>query len=96
MRFPEFEGEWKKGVFADVCKIGTGNKNTQDREEDGLYPFYVRSATIEKINTCTFEGEAILTAGDGVGVGKVFHYTNGKIGVHQRVYILSEFNEVIG
>ncbi|TCD01791.1 restriction endonuclease subunit S, partial [Pedobacter psychroterrae] len=32
----------------------------------------------------------------GVGVGKVFHYTNGKIGVHQRVYILSEFNEVIG
>ena len=35
--------------------------------------------------------EAILTAGDGVGVGKVFHHTYGKIGVHQRVYILSDF-----
>lgn len=32
-----------------------------------------------------------MTAGDGVGVGKVFHYSIGKIGVHQRVYILSGF-----
>ena len=30
-------------------------------------------------------------AGDGVGVGKVFHYSTGKIGVHQRVYILTDF-----
>ena len=51
----------------------------------------MRSQIIERINSWTFDGEAILTAGDGVGVGKVFHYTKGKIGVHQRVYILSDF-----
>ncbi|MFR3256467.1 MAG: hypothetical protein ACLTRS_04085 [Lachnospiraceae bacterium] len=28
--------------------------------------------------------EAIITAGDGVGVGKVFHYVNGKYALHQR------------
>ena len=91
LRFPEFQGEWDKCKFRDVCSISTGNKNTQDKIDDGIYPFYVRSQTVERINSWTFDGEAILTAGDGVGVGKVFHHTYGKIGVHQRVYILSDF-----
>ena len=91
LRFPEFTGEWKQTKFKDVCKVETGNKNTQDKVEDGLYPFYVRSQIVERINAWNFDGEAILTAGDGVGVGKVFHYSIGKIGVHQRVYILSGF-----
>lgn len=91
LRFPEFEGEWEKCKFKDVCSISTGNKNTQDKADDGIYPFYVRSQTVERINSWTFDGEAILTAGDGVGVGKVFHHSYGKIGVHQRVYILSDF-----
>ena len=82
LRFPKFR---------DVCNITTGNKNTQDKSNDGIYPFYVRSQIVERINSWTFDGEAILTAGDGVGVGKVFHYSTGKIGVHQRVYILSDF-----
>ena len=87
LRFPEFEGEWEKCKVGDVCNTSTGNKNTQDKTDDGIYPFYVRSQTVERINSWTFDGEAILTAGDGVGVGKVFHHTYGKIGVHQRVYI---------
>ena len=91
LRFPEFQGEWKKCKLGDVCNTSTGNKNTQDKTDDGIYPFYVRSQTVERINSWTFDGEAILTAGDGVGVGKVFHHTYGKIGVHQRVYILSDF-----
>ena len=91
LRFPEFEGEWQKCRLGDVCNTSTGNKNTQDKTDDGIYPFYVRSQTVERINSWTFDGEAILTAGDGVGVGKVFHHTYGKIGVHQRVYILSDF-----
>ena len=91
LRFPEFTGEWEETIFEKVCNITTGNKNTQDKEEDGEYPFYVRSEIVERINSYSFNGEAILTAGDGVGVGKVFHYVNGKVGVHQRVYILSDF-----
>ena len=91
LRFPEFSGEWETGKIKQVCDIATGNKNTQDKSDDGIYPFYVRSQTVERINSWSFDGEAILTAGDGVGVGKVFHYSTGKIGVHQRVYILSNF-----
>lgn len=91
MRFPGFSEPWQKSTFKDICKIATGSKNTQDKVDNGLYPFYVRSQTIERINDYTFDGEAILTAGDGVGVGKVFHYSTGKIGVHQRVYLLTDF-----
>src|SRR5690606_450212 len=52
----------------------------------------VRSQVIESINSCTFDGEAVLTAGDGVGTGKVFHYINGKFDYHQRVYNIHNFS----
>ncbi len=46
---------------------------------------------IERINSFSFDCEAILTAGDGVGVGKVVHYATGKFDCHQRVYCIHSF-----
>ena len=85
--------EWDFDIIENHTKIITGDKDTQDRLYDGIYPFYVRSQTIEKINTYSFDGEAVLTAGDGVGVGKVFHFVNGKFDFHQRVYCIYDFSE---
>ena len=79
-----------------LCKITTGNKNTEDKRDEGEYPFFVRSQIIERINSYSFDGESILTAGDGAGVGKVFHYVNGKFDYHQRVYNFYNFKTVIG
>ncbi len=87
--------EWKKTTIGAVAEITTGNKNTQDRVSDGKYPFYVRSQKVERINTYSFDGEGILTAGDGVGTGKVFHYVNGKVDIHQRVYLIYDFKDDI-
>src|SRR5690606_12254266 len=84
--------DWEVKKVSEISRITTGNKNTQDRIENGIYPFFVRSQTIEHINSFSFEGEAVLTAGDGVGVGKVFHYINGKFDYHQRVYAISHFD----
>jgi len=39
-----------------------------------------------KLNTYDFDEIAIITAGDGVGVGKVFHWAEGKYALHQRAY----------
>src|SRR6185436_8549659 len=77
----------------NLAHITTGNRNTQDRVDDGTYPFFVRSQTVERINSYSFDGEAVLTAGDGVGTGKVFHYVKGKFDAHQRVYLISNFKE---
>lgn len=92
---PEVPEHWKTIRLRFLCSITTGKKNTEDRIEDGEYPFFVRSQTIERINSYSFEGEGILTAGDGVGVGKVFHYVNERFDFHQRVYLLYDFMDEI-
>jgi len=79
-----------------LCKVQTGDKDTVNAEDDGCYPFFVRSQTVEKINSYTADCEAVLTAGDGVGVGKVFHYYEGKFDYHQRVYMLNNFKAILG
>jgi type I restriction enzyme, S subunit len=88
--FPE---DWDVARIVDVASITTGSRNTQDRVDDGAFPFFVRSQTIERINSFSFDGEAVLTAGDGVGTGKIFHYINGKFDLHQRVYKISNFSD---
>ena len=87
---------WVVKKLKFVARIKTGDKNTEDQLPDGKYSFFVRSQTIERLDTFTFNGEAVLTAGDGVGVGKVFHYYNGKFDYHQRVYGITHFKEVFG
>ncbi len=87
---------WDTSRLKFLCDITTGGKDTENKVDDGQYPFYVRSQTVERINSYSYNGEAILTAGDGVGVGKVFHYTTGKFDFHQRVYMFYHFKRVAG
>jgi type I restriction enzyme S subunit len=88
-------GDWNTDYIENFAHITTGSRNTQDRIDGGQYPFFVRSQTVERINSYSFDGEAVLTAGDGVGTGKVFHYINGKFDVHQRVYRISDFSKEV-
>ena len=53
----------------------------------------MRSPIIEHSNKYLYDEEAVLTVGDGVGTGKVFHYVNGKYDLHQRVYRMYGFSE---
>ena len=101
LRFKNAEGaeftSWVTSFIGDECKITTGNKDTQNKIDGGKYPFFVRSQTVERINTYSKDCEAILTSGDGVGVGKNYHYINGKFDFHQRVYCLYDFsNQLLG
>mgnify|MGYP000855904961 CR=1 FL=1 len=92
IRFAGFADAWEQRKVKDACSISTGKSNTQDRIEDGIYPFYVRSPIIERSNRYLYDEEAVLTVGDGVGTGKVFHYVTGKYDLHQRVYRMFDFN----
>ena len=95
IRFEGFTDAWEQRKAKDLCSISTGKSNTQDRVDDGIYPFYVRSPIVEHSNRYLFDEEAVLTVGDGVGTGKVFHYVNGKYDLHQRVYRMFDFSEEI-
>ncbi|QDS90933.1 Type-1 restriction enzyme EcoKI specificity protein [Rosistilla ulvae] len=92
----EIPERWDIRRLKFVSDIQTGDKDTVDAEESGIFPFFVRSQTVERISTKTFDCEAILTAGDGVGVGKVFHYHHGPFDFHQRVYMMNNFRDVDG
>ncbi len=84
LRFEEVVVEWKS--LGEVAVIGTGNHDTKDAIVDGDYIFYARGRAPLKLNVFDFDETAIITAGDGAGVGKVYHYAQGKYALHQRAY----------
>ena len=88
--------DWENDTISDVADITTGCRDTQDNKPNGRYKFFVRSPIVERINVADYDCEAVLTAGDGVGTGKVFHYINGKFSAHQRVYVMNNFRGVDG
>lgn len=89
-RLDGFSGDWDEIMLGMISKINTGKKNNDDKVPDGIYPFFVRSKQIERIDTYSFDGEAIIIPGEG-NIGEIFHYINGKFDYHQRVYKISNF-----
>ena len=95
-RLPGFSGKWETKQLGDIATIKTGSKNNEDKDENGQYPLFVRSAIVERINSYCFDGEAILVPGEG-GIENIFHYINGRFDCHQRVYMINRFvNDVFG
>lgn len=93
VRLPGFDGEWQEVALGEITDISTGKKDNQDKVEYGKYPFFVRSENVERINSYSFDGEAILIPGDG-RIGQIYHYIVGKFDYHQRVYKISDFSEI--
>ena len=93
IRFKGYQEDWEQRKVSELCSISTGKSNTQDKVEDGEYPFYVRSPIIERSTKYLYDEEAVITVGDGVGTGKVFHYVNGKYDLHQRCYRMYGFSD---
>ncbi len=92
----EIPAHWEVIRTRFLCDMTTGDKDTQDAMEEGEYPFFVRSDNVERLPTYTFDGEGVLTSGDGAGVGKIFHHYIGKFDFHQRVYLFCHFRRVVG
>jgi len=88
---------WQMVPTRYLCTITTGSEDSGNATEDGEYPFYVRGREVLRIDHYSFDGEAVMTPGDGQGgTGKVFHYVDGKFEAHQRVYVFTDFTEVTG
>ena len=63
--------------------------------ENGKYPFFVRSQEVRRKDAFEYDETAIITLGDGVGVGKIFHYVEGKYALHQRAYRIHITDETV-
>lgn len=92
-RLQGFSEPWVERTIEDFAKIITGASNTQDQAPFGIFPFYIRSASVMKSNRFLYDCEGVITIGDGQ-IGKVFHYVNGKFDLHQRCYLIYDFYDV--
>lgn len=86
--------DWEKTRLGNLCKIKTGTRNNEEKISNGVYPFFVRSDKVERINSFSYDTEAILVPGEG-NIGSIYHYINGKFDVHQRVYAITNFSEEV-
>ena len=84
----------KIATIGDICEIKTGRKNANAMVEDGEYPFFTCDAKPFKIDTYSFDGEAILISGNGSQVGHLNYYV-GKFDAYQRTYVLMKFDKNI-
>jgi type I restriction enzyme S subunit len=92
--FDRLPASWDSIRARHVVRIRTGSGDTVDAEPDGDYPFYVRSDQPLRSSRWEFDTTAVLTAGDGAGVAKVFHLVDGRFMAHQRVYVLDDFKRM--
>lgn len=93
-RFDGFDGEWKIKKIEDLASVKTGKSDTKDADDNGIYPFYIRSDKPVRSSKYLYDEEAVLTIGDGQ-IGRVFFYVNGKYDLHQRVYRIFDFTDDI-
>ena len=56
----EVPAHWSLKKLKFIADVTTGNRDTVDAVEGGIYPFFVRSDTIQQIDTFSFDGEGIL------------------------------------
>jgi type I restriction enzyme, S subunit len=93
----DIPSHWRMVPTRYLCTITTGSEDSGNATDDGAYPFYVRGREVLRIEHYSFDGEAVMTPGDGQGgTGKVFHYVNGKFEAHQRVYVFKDFVGISG
>lgn len=90
-----YPADWSVVPTRHLCTITTGVEDSGNATVNGEYPFYVRGRQVLRIGSYGFDGEAVMTPGDGQGgTGKVFHYYNGKFQAHQRVYVFINFDGI--
>ena len=88
----EIPDSWKWVKLGNVLKISTGKKDANHGKENGKYDFYTCSAEPIKADTFSFEGECLITPGNGANVGLIILH-KGKFEAYQRTYVLEKYSE---
>lgn len=88
-RLPGFSGKWEVKRLGEVCSIKTGKKDVNEGNPSGVYPFFTCSRESTFSDGYSFDGEAILIAGNGE-VGNLHRY-KGRFEAYQRTYVLQDF-----
>ena len=83
---------WKVGTLGEFFPIVTGKKDANISSKSGKYPFFSCSQNISWTNDYSFDGFAIIVAGNGDFNVKWY---NGKFEAYQRTYVLITYNPTL-
>ncbi|MEZ7515355.1 restriction endonuclease subunit S [Flavobacterium frigidarium] len=86
---------WRIDTFENMMDFKTGKLNSNAAVVDGEYPFFTCSSETYKTNTCSFDCEAVLLAGNNASAIYPLKYFNGKFDAYQRTYIITPKNKMI-
>ncbi len=75
-----------------LCSILTGKKDANYSTNHGKYAFFTCAKVPLRCDGYSFEGEAILLAGNG-DIGNISHY-DGRFEAYQRTYVLQATHSV--
>lgn len=75
---------WQSVQLGNIVSIRTGHKNANAQSANGIYPFFTCAQDISRIDSYTFDCEAVLVAGNGDFNVK---YYKGKFDAYQRTYV---------
>lgn len=86
--------DWDVKKLGDIVNFKTGKLDSNFAEENGIYPFFTCAPEPLKINSYSFDCEAILLAGNNAN--GIFHtnYYNGKFDAYQRTYVIAVKNNI--
>ena len=84
---------WELRKGKSLYRVATGKLDANAENPDGDYPFFTCSMAPKRINSYSFDCEALLVAGNGL-VGFTQYY-KGKFDAYQRTYVLSDFRNVL-
>ena len=83
---------WELKRLDALCSVKTGRKDVNQGNSNGQYPFYTCARQHTYSDNYSFDGEAILIAGNG-DVGNLSYY-KGKFEAYQRTYVLMDFQYI--
>ena len=81
---------WRIYTLSEFLPVKTGKKNANVSSDKGAYPFFSCSQDFSWTDEYSFEGHAILVAGNGDFNVKWY---NGKFEAYQRTYVLIPYVE---
>jgi type I restriction enzyme S subunit len=84
---------WTTESLGQLCEIKTGRKDVNQGNPEGKYPFFTCAREHTFSDEFSFNGEALLIAGNG-DVGNT-SYFKGKFEAYQRTYVLMGFDRVL-
>ena len=88
MKELELPKSWEEAPLGDLCNISTGDKDVNEGDPSGDYPFFTCAKEISRFSSFSFDGDALLIAGNGNFDVKKY---SGKFEAYQRTYVLQNF-----